>query len=232
MKKLVRYLLLFVMVLSSCKSRAQEKLSISVAEFEAKWQSGSYQVLDVRTAGEYKMAHFKDALQADWLNKQQFEERTKHLDKSKPLLVYCTSGVRSEQAAKWLLKQGFDSVFNLKGGTTAWQLEGKQLEANAVAEQMYFHTFQQKINVPDFVLVDVGAEWCPPCKKMEPVMAQLQNDMGNRYKLVKVDGGTDIEVMKAIKVAVLPTFIVYKNGKEIWRKEGIVDLATFKSKLQ
>lgn len=232
MKPLIQYVFVMVITFSSCDSIAQQKLSITVTEFESKWQTGSYQLLDVRTTGEYKAGHLKNSLQADWLNKQQFEERTRHLDRSKPLLVYCASGVRSEQAAKWLLKQGFAEVFNLKGGTSAWQIEGRQLEADVVTQQMTVSIFQQKIQTEGIVLVDIGAEWCPPCKKMEPVLTQLQKEMGNKYQLVKVDGGTDIEVMKSIKASVLPTFIVYKEGKEIWRKEGIVDLTTLKSKLQ
>jgi rhodanese-related sulfurtransferase len=232
MKPLIQYVFVMVITFLSCDSIAQQKLSITVTEFESKWQIGSYQLLDVRTTGEYKAGHLKNSLQADWLNKQQFEERTRHLDRSKPLLVYCASGVRSEQAAKWLLKQGFAEVFNLKGGTSAWQIEGRQLEADVVTQQMTISIFQQKIQTEGIVLVDIGAEWCPPCKKMEPVLTQLQKEMGNKYQLVKVDGGTDIEVMKSIKASVLPTFIVYKEGKEIWRKEGIVDLTTLKSKLQ
>lgn len=223
---------MLMIVASSCDSNAQQKLSIAVTEFETKLQSGTYQVLDVRTAGEYKSGHLKNALQADWLNKQQFEERTRYLDKQKPLLVYCASGVRSEQAAKWLLNKGFTEVVNLKGGTSAWQLEGKQLEGETAVAQMAVNSFQQKINVQGFVLVDVGAEWCPPCKKMEPVLAQLQQNMNGKYQFVKVDGGIDIDVMKTIKASVLPTFIIYKDGKEIWRKEGIVDLETLQSKLQ
>lgn len=232
MKSLVQLLFALMIMLSSCDGIAQEKLSITVAEFDAKWKSGTYQLLDVRTAGEYKGSHLKNALQADWLNKQQFEERTKYLDKSKPVLVYCASGVRSEQAAKWLLKQGFVEVFNLKGGTSAWQMEGKELENAMAVQQMTVSAFQQKIALQGFVLVDVGAEWCPPCKKMEPILTQLQEALPGKYQLLKVDGGTDIEVMKSIKANVLPTFIIYRDGKEIWRKEGIVDFETLKSKLQ
>ena len=83
----------------------------------------------------------------------------------------------------------------------------------------------------DIVLVDVGAEWCPPCKKMEPVLKQLQEEVGGRFSLVKVDGGIDIEVMKSLKVEGIPVFIVYKNGKEVWRKTGVVELKELKTKL-
>ena len=71
-----------------------------------------------------------------------------------------------------------------------------------------------------------------PVKKMEPVLKSLHDELGSKYYFLKVDGGIDIDVMKAIKAAVLPTFIVYKDGKEIWRQEGIVELETLKAKLQ
>ena len=53
---------------------------------------------------------------------------------------------------------------------------------------------------------------------MELVLAQLKADLNGRFVLVKVDGGMDINVMKTMNVTELPTFIVYKNGKETWRK--------------
>lgn len=231
MKNSITCLLMLMMIMSSCDGITQRKLSVSPAEFELKWQSGTYQLLDVRTAGEFKAGHLKNALQADWLNKPQFEERTKHLDQSKPVLVYCASGVRSEQAAKWLLNKGFTEVFNLKGGTTAWQLEGKSLEADVTAEQMSVQAFQQQVQTNAVVLVDIGAEWCPPCKKMEPVISKLATELAGKFKLLRVDGGNDIEVMKHVKADALPTFIIYKNGKEIWRDIGIISKEILQAKI-
>ena len=43
------------------------------------------------------------------------------LDKSKPLLIYCHSGMRSADAAKRLTRAGFTRVYNLKGGVLGWQ---------------------------------------------------------------------------------------------------------------
>src|SRR5437868_3773366 len=95
------------------------------AEFEKRINTQQPQLLDVRTAGEYQSGHIKKSLQADWLNKEQFTDRIKYLDKNKPLLVYCASGMRSGAAAKWLLENGFTDVQNLKGGMVSWKLEGK-----------------------------------------------------------------------------------------------------------
>jgi rhodanese-related sulfurtransferase len=220
-----------LLLLFSCSGSTQEKITIAITDFDLKLNTGSHQVLDVRTAGEFRSGYLKGAVQADWLNKKEFEERTQHLSTDKPLLVYCASGVRSEQAAKWLLKKGFKEVYNLKGGTAAWKMAGKQLEASATTAQMTIPDFEKKINEAGMVLVDVGAEWCPPCKKMEPVILQLQTELSSKFKLLKVDGGNDIDVMKHIKADALPTFIIYKNGKEIWRDFGIVSKEIIQAKL-
>lgn len=82
------------------------------------------------------------------------------------------------------------------------------------------------------MLVDFGAAWCPPCKQMEPVLEKLAKDLPGAFKLVKVDGGNDIDVMKSQKVEALPVFIIYKNGKETWRKQGVIELDVLKKALQ
>ncbi len=228
MQKYFSLLLLTSLFCLGC-SNAQDGLSVSA--FEKRILSGNVQVLDVRTAGEFQSGHLKNAQQADWLNKEQFAERTSYLDKTKPVLVYCASGVRSASAAKWLLDKGFKEVKNLNGGLTSWKLDNKPVDAVANGSQMSMVTYASLIQSSDVVLVDFGAEWCPPCKKMEPVLQQLQKELPNKYQLVKVDGGIDIDVMKAQNVSAIPVFIVYKNGKEIWRKQGIVELSELKAKL-
>lgn len=201
------------------------------SDFEKRISAQKPQLLDVRTAGEYQSGHLKNSLQADWLNKDQFADRIKYLDKNKPLLVYCASGVRSAAAAKWLLDNGFKDVQNLKGGLTAWKMEGRSVEAPAPKAQLTVDQYKQLSVSGDVVLVDFGAEWCPPCKKMEPILTQLQNELSGKYTLVKVDGGMDIDVMKAQKVDALPVFVIYKKGKEVWRKQGVVELDELKKQI-
>ena len=205
---------------------------LSAAAFEKRINTEKLQVLDVRTATEFQSGHLKNALQADWLMMDQFADRVKYLDKTKPVLVYCASGVRSGAAAKWLLANGFADVKNLKGGLVSWKTEGKPVEAENTKAQLTIAKYKELIATAGTVLVDFGAEWCPPCKKMEPVLQQLETEMAAQFKLVKVDGGIDIEVMKMQKVESLPVFIVYKNGKEVWRKQGVVELSELKAKLK
>ena len=168
---------------------------------------------------------------ADWTNKAQFEERVKYLDKNKTLLVYCAAGGRSGQAAVWLKEQGFKEVVNLQGGITAWNAAGKPVVREGGAVELSTAAFNATIASSGIVLVDIGAAWCPPCKKMEPILDELSKTLQGKYTLLKVDGGNDVTVMKELGAAVLPTFMVYKNGKLSWKKEGIATLEELKSAL-
>ena len=58
---------------------------------------------------------------------------------------------------------------------------------------------------------------------MAPVIDEIQAELKDKFKLVKVDGGVNTNMMQLQSVDSLPTFIVYKNGKEVWRKQGIVE---------
>jgi len=218
----------FILAIFSCAK--EEAGTIAAAEFEQKMAEPKAQLLDVRTAEEYEKGRLKNSLQADWLDQKQFAERVAHLDKSAPILVYCASGGRSAAAMQWLKAQGFANVSNLKGGYAGWKMAGKPVVAAAATAEMTLADFNAAIQAGT-VLVDVGAAWCPPCKRMEPVLDALQQELTGAFKLVKVEGGKDLAVMKQLRSEVLPTFVVFKNGKETWRKQGIVSLADLKAAL-
>jgi rhodanese-related sulfurtransferase/glutaredoxin len=229
MKKI---LVVFLTIAScySCSSDAQNS-TLDCKSFETAMNTGTYQLLDVRTAGEYQSGHLKNSLQADWNNQEQFVDRIKYLDKSKPLLVYCASGVRSGNAAKYLASIGFKTALNLEGGLNKWKYEGRAVESAGNILQLTIDAYNNSTKKAATVLVDFGAEWCPPCKKMEPILKEIQADKSLQFSLVKVDGGNDIDVMKANQVSALPVFIIYKNGKEIWRKQGVVEAQELKKRL-
>ncbi|MEN9597810.1 MAG: hypothetical protein RL596_121 [Bacteroidota bacterium] len=226
-----RWFLLLCYCLFACNGDAQKTAGLLSVSFEQKIKDGA-QILDVRTAEEYKQSHIAQALQADWLNESQFKDRIQYLDKTKPVLVYCASGVRSKQAMQWMAKEGFSEVYNLKEGLSVWKLDGKPVVKDESLPQMTITKFEQKIQSAQIVLVDVGANWCPPCKKMEPLLEKLNKDLTGKYTLLKVDGGNDIDVMKKINATTLPTFIAYKNGKEISRKHGIITYEELKEMIQ
>jgi thioredoxin len=93
-------------------------------------------------------------------------------------------------------------------------------------------SYMGQVQSTTHVLVDFGAEWCPPCRKMEPVLESFMKANAGKLTLVKMDGGVEDQLMKSLKVEALPTFILYKNGKEVIRKQGLVTQEEFTSWLK
>ncbi|CAN5849535.1 thioredoxin domain-containing protein [soil metagenome] len=222
MKNTINHLLVGFISLLAFSCSAQTKTVLSADEFEKAINSkDSIQVLDVRTPGEYKSGHIAHALQADWNDRTEFNRRIAFVDKAKPVYVYCLAGGRSAAAATQLRSAGYKNVYELKGGMNAWNAGNKPVEGKTSSKQMTLEAFQQTISGSKTVLVDFGAEWCPPCKKMEPVIKSLQHNNTGKFTLLNVDGGNDEEILNAYKVTALPVFIVFKDGKEVWRKDGM-----------
>ncbi len=213
----------------SCNSKGQ-KSNLDIATFEKGMATQTVQLLDVRTAGEYETGHLKNSLQADWNNPAEFEKRVKALDKKVPVYTYCLSGARSAAAVEWLRKNGY-TAYNMAGGIKDWNKQGKPLEQIAAVKQTTLAEYLQQIPSDKTVLVDFGAEWCPPCKKMEPVLADLVASHGNQFVLVKIDGATQKDLVKELNIEEFPTFIVYKNGKAVWTQTGLVEKAALLQQL-
>lgn len=216
-------------VLIACSGQAQSS-NLSVTEFEKAIAQSNIQLLDVRTPGEYQSGHLANALQANWNDEAQFRERAKALDKNKPIYTYCLSGARSNAATLWLRSNGF-TAYNLTGGINAWKIAGKTVEMAKTVKQISMEEYLAQIPANKTVLVDIGAVWCPPCKKMVPIVDSLAAAHAGQFVLVKIDGGDQTNLCAALKADAFPTFIVYKNGKETWRKQGLVEAKELMSKL-
>ena len=224
--------LLLAASLYACNSNAQEKISLAPKDFENGINEQKIQLLDVRTLAEYQTGHLKNALLADWTNQSQFKERVAYLDKAKPIYAYCLSGVRSRQAAEWMQKNGFETVFNLEGGMVAWKKADMPVEGQKEVKQITLEQYLSGIPANKTVLVDFGAVWCPPCKKMEPILDTLVTSKEVSFTLLKMDGGEQIQLVKQLNIDAFPTFIIYKKGKEIWRKQGMADRKELIEQLQ
>ncbi len=210
---------------------SKSAITMPANQYQLAIQKNNIQILDVRAAGEYANGHIKNALQANWNDPKEFESRTQHLDKKQTVYVYCQAGGRSAAAQAYLIEKGFE-VVNLEGGMSNWKMNNLPVEGNAIKQQMFVSDFDKVIASNNLVLVDIGATWCPPCRKMLPTIDQIKKAQGTKLYFLAVDGGVDMDVMRHVNFETLPTFIIYKNGKEVWRKTGIVEEVEFAKILQ
>lgn len=221
----VKTILLSVLITASvsCSHFSDEELNVKPTEFAKLAYEPNAQVLDVRTIGEFRSGHLKGAMQADWLNQIQFDERTSYLEKDHPLYVYCMSGNRGTEAAKYLREKGFNDVRNLDGGLVAWKSSGKKLvECKPHGEETPTATYEKITASAPQVIVGFNAEWSPPCKKMQPVLSAFSISHSTGVKVVSMDGGTESSLMHQLHVTALPTYILYREGREFARKDGVL----------
>ena len=229
--KLCASLLFMVSFLMSCaQTSTNASLTLNAAAYKEAITAKNIQVLDVRTAAEFNGGHIKHALQANWLDQKEFTDRTQHLDKNLPVYVYCQAGARSASAQAALEAKGY-KVINLEGGMSNWKMSGFPVDGAGDKAQMRVEDLNTTTSSNKIVLVEVGADWCPPCRKMLPVLETLKQKPAAPFYFLRVDGGNDIEVMKSLNAEGLPTFILFKNGKEIWRQEGLVTVEEFNAAL-
>jgi rhodanese-related sulfurtransferase len=217
-------------LMSCAQTSTNTSLTLNAAAYKEAIAAKNIQVLDVRTAAEFNGGHIQNALQANWLDQKEFTDRTQHLDKNLPVYVYCQAGARSASAQTALEAKGY-KVVNLEGGMSNWKMNGFPVDGAGDKAQMRVEDLNATTSSNKIVLVEVGADWCPPCRKMIPVLETLKQKPAAPFYFLRVDGGNDIEVMKSLKSEGLPTFILFKNGKEIWRHEGLVTVEEFNAAL-
>lgn len=77
------------------------------------------------------------------------------------------------------------------------------------------------------ILADFSATWCSPCQTMIPVMEDIKKKMNHLVHIVEVDVDENFPAAAAFKIISVPTFILFRKGKEVWRKSGLITRKEF-----
>jgi len=87
-------------------------------------------------------------------------------------------------------------------------------------------TLENLISGDKSVLVGFHTTWCTPCKMMDPIINQLDQEQQHHAHIVKVDVDQHRTLSQEFGVKSVPTFILFKKGEVVWRRSGVVDKAT------
>lgn len=137
-------------------------------------------VIDGRNEYEYRIGHFRNAIQPDVNHSREFPEWiAENADqwKDKKVLTYCTGGIRCEKLTGILKKNGVEEVYQLEGGITTY---GKDPEVKGELFDGKMYVFDERISVPINKVEEKIIAECEHCGKAEDRMINCSNPVCNR----------------------------------------------------
>ena len=81
--------------------------------------------------------------------------------------------------------------------------------------------FDKEINNGGITVVDFFADWCGPCRKMGPILEEVETELTN-VKFAKINTDNNLDVARKYQVSGLPTLMVFKNGEPVERLVGLM----------
>ncbi len=120
---MIRKLLFMLLLLNVICCFSQENQSIKVIDmvtFKNEVIGKDVQLIDIRTPKEYLAGYIDDAVNINSADQNVFIAGFQKLDKTKPVYIYCYSGVRSHRVGKKLKELGFEKIYDFKEGYKAW----------------------------------------------------------------------------------------------------------------
>jgi len=221
MKRILLFVIFAVSLSFFFSCVSQPVQTVNVDEFEKQLiATKGEQLIDVRTPQEFEKYRIKSAKNIDFKS-PDFKKEIEKLDKTKPVLIYCLSGVRSKAAAEICKELGFKTVYDLGGGINAWSKAGNPIDQDLSGKgELSSSDYLAIISTSGYVLVDFYAPWCAPCRRMLPMVEDLARTHPDNFKLLTVDFDQNRLLAKEQKITSVPYLIVFKDGEKIWERNS------------
>ena len=121
------------------------------------------------------------------------------------------------------------TVFGLCFQMNEWHQATYQNRIRKPITIMNKQSFKDLIQGDTPVLVDFYADWCGPCKQQAPILKQLTERAGDQVRVIKIDVDKAQAAAQQYQIRSIPTMLLFKQGKIVWRQSGVQPLHTLES---
>ena len=234
---MIRLVLFIFTIICSCEinNPSSSINNVNILNLSELTRDGEYVLLDVRTNEERLNGYIANSTHIDYYD-EAFYNKINLLDRNKPIYIYCKVGGRSSKAATKIINAGFKKVFNLEGGFLKWSSNNLpiQLTKNLnkeITQEYNKLSLDSVITSNDNLLLYISTKWCLPCKRMNPVVDSLSKNFANDVKILKLDLDRNMFLNELYDIKSIPLFVLYKNNKKVWFKNGIIAYSELAIKL-
>lgn len=200
-----------------------DKQVITIEEYgKLVLETPKVQVLDVRSASEYAVNHIKGAINIDLSDSVQAQALINGLNPNVPTFTYSIREGRSAVLAKLLKEKGFKKVYFMPGGIGAWVGAGFPFESvSNPNKSIDLATFNKLVVTQPLTFVDISSVHCGSCKRLHLILDKLEKQYPD-IRILRYEMDENLQLVRALKVQVLPTLLFYKNGELVWQHAGLL----------
>jgi thioredoxin 1 len=214
----------FILFLFAIQTKAQDIQRLDSETFAfALRQDPNVQLVDLRSQDAFDEGHIKNAVSAPYENDNFENLAQKLIDKTRTLFLYCQTGTEGRNASIFLKDLGFKEVYFLDGGFTQWTASSKPYVSsgrnNHPIVTFTVDDLNRAVASSRKLFLFLEAPMCKPCKAMES-MIQKNTGTHNGIKLLKLDISKEIAIAEYFNAKETPTFIYFKNGRQLWKYSG------------
>lgn len=118
-------------------------------------------------------------------------------------------------------------MVNLSGGILAWHetklplIRTSKKEYESIQE-LSISDFNSMLSQNNLVLADFHTLWCMPCLKISPIIDELKEEYIKSVKVLRIDIDISELLAESFEIKAVPTIILFKDSKEIWRHTGLI----------
>lgn len=92
-----------------------------------------------------------------------------------------------------------------------------------MVKQIDINNFNSEVvNSDKLTIVDFFADWCGPCRKLSPILEEVEQELADKVKFTKINTDENIDAAREYQVSGLPTLLVFKDGNVVERMVGLM----------